>query len=57
MNDCDRNTKGGVATGWDFNRAGNLLPTRGGCVPDSKSFAILTGCQNHEEKRQYKTRN
>jgi len=51
MNDRDWNAKPGVDTGRNFDRASDLLPARGGRVSDSKSLSILTGCQNHEEKR------
>jgi hypothetical protein len=43
-----------VDTRWNSDRAGDFLPTRGSCVSDSKSFPIVTGCQNYKEKRQYK---
>ena len=37
-------------------RAGDFLAARGGCASDTKSFAILPGCRNRQEKHQYEAR-
>jgi hypothetical protein len=56
VNHCDRNAEAGIDTRWNFDRAGNFLTTRGGCVSDSKSFAILTGSQPSQDQRQHEAR-
>jgi hypothetical protein len=50
MNDRDGNAKAGVDTGWNFDRAGDFLPACSSRVSDRKTFAILAGCQSHQEK-------